>query len=80
VNSCCLILLLLKGVKKDNGEDRMEKIEDLRPTTELSPEMIKTIYDAISQEFYSRELSENDDIMTSINLPAEEDSNKSYVD
>ena len=54
----------------------MEKIEDLRPTAELSPEMIKTICDAISQEFYSRELSENDDIMTFINLPAEEDSNK----
>jgi hypothetical protein len=31
-------------------EDRMEKIEDIRPeTAELSPEMIKTICDAISQ-------------------------------
>jgi hypothetical protein len=40
------------------------------------PEMIN----AISQEFYSWELSENDDSMTSINLQAEEDSNKSYVD
>jgi hypothetical protein len=28
-------------------EDRMEKIEDIRPTAELSPEMIKTICDAI---------------------------------
>ena len=27
----------------------MEKIEDIRPTAELSPEMIKTICDAISQ-------------------------------
>jgi hypothetical protein len=58
-------------------EDRMEKIEDIRPTAELSPEMIKTICDAISQEFYSWELKEDDDGMTSINLHAEEDSNKS---
>jgi hypothetical protein len=28
-------------------EDRMEKTEDIRPTAELSPEMIKTICDAI---------------------------------
>ena len=31
----------------------MEKIEDIQPTAELSPEMIKTICDAISQEFYN---------------------------
>jgi hypothetical protein len=61
-------------------EDRMEKIEDIRPAAELSPEMIKTICDAIAREFYSWELSENDDIMTSINLHAEEHSNKSYAD
>jgi hypothetical protein len=42
-------------------EDRMEKIEDIRPTAELSPETIKTICDAISQEFYSWELNGNDD-------------------
>jgi hypothetical protein len=42
-------------------EDRMEKIEDIRPTAELSPEMIKTICDAISQEFYRWELKEEDD-------------------
>jgi hypothetical protein len=42
-------------------EDRMEKIEDIRPTAELSPEMIKTIGDAISQEFYSLELKGSDD-------------------
>jgi hypothetical protein len=45
-------------------EDRMEKIEDIRPIAELSPEMIKTICDAISQEFYSWELNDG---MTSIN-------------
>jgi hypothetical protein len=45
-------------------EDRMEKIEDIRPTAELSPEMIKTICDAISQEFYSWELNDG---MTSVN-------------
>jgi hypothetical protein len=39
----------------------MGKIVDIRPTAELSPEMIKTICDAISQEFYSWELNENDD-------------------
>ena len=33
----------------------MEKIEDI-PTVELSPEMIKTICDAISQEFYRWEI------------------------
>jgi hypothetical protein len=37
-------------------EDPMEKIEDIRPTAELSPEMIKTICDAISQEFFNREI------------------------
>jgi hypothetical protein len=39
----------------------MEKIEDIRPTAELSPEMIKTISDAISQEFYNWQLKEDDD-------------------
>jgi hypothetical protein len=39
----------------------LEKIEDIRPTAELSSEMIKTICDAISQEFYSWELKEDDD-------------------
>ena len=40
----------------------MEKIEDIRPTAELSPEMIKTICDTICQEFYRWELKEvNDD-------------------
>jgi hypothetical protein len=38
----------------------VEKIEDIRPTAELSPEMIKTICDAIAQEFYSWELKEYD--------------------
>jgi hypothetical protein len=42
-------------------EDRMEKIEDIQPTAELLPEMIKTICNAISQEFYSRELKEEND-------------------
>jgi hypothetical protein len=42
-------------------EDRMEKIEDIRPTAELSPEIIKTICDAISHEFYSWELKEEND-------------------
>ena len=37
-------------------EDRMEKSEDIRPTAELSPEMIKSICDTISQEFYDWEL------------------------
>ena len=35
----------------------MEKIEDIWPTAEL----IKTICDAISQEFYSWELKEEND-------------------
>ena len=39
-------------------EDRMEKIEDIQPTAELSPEIIKTICQAISQEFYNWELKE----------------------
>jgi hypothetical protein len=39
----------------------MGKIADIRPTAELSPEMIKTICDAISQEFYSWELKDEDD-------------------
>jgi hypothetical protein len=38
-------------------EDRMEKIGDIRPTPELSPEIIKTICDVISREFYSWELN-----------------------
>ena len=42
-------------------EDRMEEVEDIRPTVELSPEMIKTICDAISQEFHSWELKEEND-------------------
>jgi hypothetical protein len=42
-------------------EDRMEKIADINPTAELSPEIIKTICDAISQEFYISELNRNDD-------------------
>ena len=36
----------------------MEKIEDIQPTAELSPEIIKTICHAISQEFYNWELKE----------------------
>lgn len=36
----------------------MEKIADIKPA-ELSPEMIKTICDAITQEFYSWELKED---------------------
>jgi hypothetical protein len=39
----------------------MEKNEDIRPTTELSPEMIKTIRDAISQEFYSWEFKDEEE-------------------
>ena len=39
----------------------MEKIANIKPTAELSPEMIKTICDAISQEFYSWELKEDKD-------------------
>ena len=38
----------------------MEKIADIKTTAELSPEMIKTICDAIAQEFYSWELKEYD--------------------
>jgi hypothetical protein len=34
----------------------MEKIADKKPTAELSPEMIKTICDAIAQEFYNLEI------------------------
>ena len=59
VKNCCLVFLLLKMSRK-TMEDRMEKIEDIRPTAELSPEMIKTICDAISQEFYRWELKEED--------------------
>jgi len=39
----------------------MENIANMRPTAELSQEMIKTICDAISQEFYSWELKEEDE-------------------
>lgn len=39
-------------------EDRMEKTEDIRPIAELSPEIIKSICDAISQEFSKWELKE----------------------
>jgi hypothetical protein len=39
----------------------MEKIGDIRPAAELSPEMIKAICDAISQAFYSWKLKEEDD-------------------
>jgi hypothetical protein len=39
----------------------MEKIPDIKPTAELSPEMIKTICDAISQEFSRWELKDEDD-------------------
>jgi hypothetical protein len=42
-------------------EDHMEKIEDIRPTAELSPEMIKTICNAISQEFHSSELKDEEE-------------------
>jgi hypothetical protein len=37
----------------------MEKIADIKPTAELSPEIIKTICDTISQEFYNWELKED---------------------
>ena len=49
VNSCCLVLLLLKDVKKDKGGS-YGKFEDIRPTAELS-EMIKTICDANPRSF-----------------------------
>ena len=39
----------------------MEKIEDIRPTAELSQETIKTICDAISQEFSKWKLKEEND-------------------
>jgi hypothetical protein len=39
----------------------MEKNADRRPTAELSPGMIKTICDAISQGIYSWELKEEND-------------------
>ena len=42
-------------------EDRMEKIEDIRPAAELSPEMIKTICDAISQEFSRWEFKDEEE-------------------
>jgi hypothetical protein len=54
----------------------MEKIEDIRPTAELSPEMIKTICDAISQEFYNWEMKEDDHRKKSLDLHDEEGSNK----
>ena len=37
----------------------MEEIEDIRPTSELSPEMIKAICDAISQELSRWELKDD---------------------
>ena len=40
-------------------EDRMEKIGDIRPAAELSAEMIKTICDAIPQEFSRWELKDD---------------------
>ena len=52
--------ILLERLSIFNLKDRVEKIEDIRPTAELSPEMIKTICDAIAQEFYSWELKEYD--------------------
>ena len=42
-------------------EDRMEKIEDIRPTAELSPETIKSICDAISQEFSRWEFKDEEE-------------------
>jgi hypothetical protein len=39
----------------------MEKIADIKPSAELSTEMIETICEAISQEFYRWELNEEDD-------------------
>ena len=36
------------------------EVEYLRPTAELSPEIIKTICDAIAQEFYNWELKEDE--------------------
>jgi hypothetical protein len=42
-------------------EDRMEKIEDIRPTSELTPEMIKSICDAISQEFSRWEFKDEEE-------------------
>ena len=39
----------------------MEEIADSKPTAELSPEIIKIICDAISEEFYSRELKDGED-------------------
>jgi hypothetical protein len=38
----------------------MEKIADIRPIAELSPELIKTICDTISHAFYSWELKEDE--------------------
>ena len=43
-------------------------MEYLRPTAELSPEIIKTICDAISQEFYSWELKEDEMTMGELAL------------
>ena len=37
----------------------MEKIEDIRETPELTPEMTKSICDAISQEFSRWELKDD---------------------
>jgi hypothetical protein len=62
VNSCCLVLLIIEDVTKTlENIIHMEKIADIRPTAELSPGILKTICDAISQEFYSWELKEDKD-------------------
>ena len=39
----------------------MEEIEDIRPTSELTPEMIKSICDAISQEFSRWEFKDEEE-------------------
>ena len=39
----------------------MEKIEDIRTTEELSPEMIKSICDAITQEFSHWEFKDEEE-------------------
>ena len=39
----------------------MEKIEDTHPTSELTPEMIKSICDAISQEFSRWEFKDEEE-------------------
>jgi hypothetical protein len=46
---------------EDIGEYYHIENADKRPTAELSPEMIKTICDAITQEFYSWELKDEEE-------------------